>query len=375
MHTSFGAAIWRPQPFPAPTEVIEEQLRQRLELDDPDDLHEQMLLIACRRDDDRPVGSVETTSVGWRFGELVPWIDPLASAVERASLVDEFVRILVPWMLDERHMMTVTFHDIGMRQSTNRTAIELGGRLAIRHREAHLLAGKRSDTVEYQFFNKQWIEQLGPPPAPEFGEVKRHVATPTQQRRTASGTDWPDDAVVMGKHLHLRVLETDRGDEQSSIEWAEEAFSTGDRLLNRHGYNHNRKKHADPDSAESVTLAVALNETDEMIGRIALTVISWVHQAAVIERGIFRPHHHNTGFEIEADHLLLEYAFDNLGMHVITSLVAEADSLSITSLTQQGYRRAGSIAWDLLCEEGFCSSLSFDLLAEEWRSARDTDGS
>src|SRR5829696_431951 len=48
------ATAWRPRPFPISAEEAEKQLKKRV----PDDSEKRLaLLIACRRDDGRPVGS------------------------------------------------------------------------------------------------------------------------------------------------------------------------------------------------------------------------------------------------------------------------------------------------------------------------------
>lgn len=107
-----------------------------------------------------------------------------------------------------------------------------------------------------------------------------------------------------------------------------------------------------------------------MIGCNGLDNISWVHRCAETETEIFRPEHRNAGFGTEAKHLLLEYGFERLGLHMVFSYVAETNPRSAQALKKQGYRQAGSIAWDAFCATGLCQDFGFDLLAEEWRAAR-----
>ncbi len=367
------APAWQPKPFPAPAEVVEEQLKERLEVDDPDVLHERMLLIACRKDNDQPVGSVEIVNEGWRFGEILPRIDPLATAEEQAALIAEYIRILVPWMLDERHLMTVTVEDAGVRSAVAETAASMGGRLTTLHRKALLIRGERVDASCYQFFNARWLEKMGPPAEPVFGPVERETIAPARPRMTATIDDRPDDAIVLGKRVYLRAVKPEEGAlvAQWALEETELPYPEGRLVFSPHGFAHAHKRIAEQDPPELVRFAIVLRDSGEMIGCNGLCDISWVHGRAETETEIFRPQHRNAGYGTEAKHLLLEYAFERLGLHMIYSYVAETNPRSSAALVKQGYREAGLIAWDSLCKDGLCGYLTYDLLASEWRDARD----
>jgi RimJ/RimL family protein N-acetyltransferase len=68
---------------------------------------------------------------------------------------------------------------------------------------------------------------------------------------------------------------------------------------------------------------------------------------------------------------LLEYAFERLGLHMIWSWVKERNPRSQAALRKQGYRDAGVLHWIGYGPNGFEDARMFDLLADEWRAARD----
>lgn len=367
------ASTWRRAPFPAPAEVVEKQIKERLEVDDPGELHDRMLLLACRRADDRVAGSVEIDNEGWRFGEIRPHFDPLATEDAKGALVAESIRILVPWMLDERQLMTVMVEDVGVRPEVEKTVEDLGGRLTARHREANLVDGERIDAVHYQFFNDRWVAKMGMPGDPVFGAVERPTASPAQPRKTASIDDHPAGAIVLGERLYLRAVKPEEGAlvAKWALEETETYYPEGRLVFSPHGFGHAHRKFAEQDLPEIVRFAIVLRETGELIGCNGLTGISWIHGRAETETEIYRPQHRSAGYGTEAKHLLLEYAFDRIGLHMIYSYVAEANRRSSAALVKQGYREAGLIAWDSLCQDCLCGYLTYDLLAAEWRQARD----
>ena len=367
------ASVWRGKPFPVPAEVVEAQIKEQLEVDDPDELHERMVLIACRRSDDRPVGSVEVLNEGWRFGELLPHIDSLATLAEQDALIAECLCILVPWMLHERHLMTVMVEDTRARPEVERAVLAMGGRLTARHREANLIDGQRFDAIHYQFFNHRWVDKLGIPAEPVFGAVERLTPSPARPRLTTTLDDRPEEAIVLGQRIYLRAVKPEEGAlvAKWALEDTETYYPEGRLVFSPHGFAHTHRKIAEKDPPDVVRFAIVLRESDEMIGCNALYDISWIHARAETATEIYRPQHRGTGLGTEAKHLLLEYAFDRLGLHMIYSYVAEVNARSAAALIKQGYREAGLVAWNSLCEDGLCGYLTFDMLASEWREARD----
>ena len=83
------------------------------------------------------------------------------------------------------------------------------------------------------------------------------------------------------------------------------------------------------------------------------------------------PEHRGGGYGTEAKHLMLELAFDQLGLHMVYSSVSESNPRSAAALRKQGYRLGGYTAWNSFVAGGLCGNWAFDLLADEWRAARD----
>jgi RimJ/RimL family protein N-acetyltransferase len=367
------AAIWRRSPFPAPAEVIEEQLKERLEVDDVDDEMEDQLLIACRRDDDRPVGSVHMETAGWRFADLTFTIDPLTGEARQGEIIAELLDLFIPWLLGERNLMTAGVWDLADRLESERQVAALGGRVAMRFREMLLHQGARRDAVYYQFFNPVWVEKLGEPPAPVMGPVERSVSSPARPSLRVEGPTRPPSALIVGERLYLRPFQPEDGKRIAhwSLQDPEVYYPEGRLIRNPHSYTHMVKTQAEKAIPSDITLAIVLRESDELIGMNTLIDINWVHRRAETGTEIYRAEHRGAGYGTEAKHLLLEYAFDQLDLHMIYSYVAETNPRSAAALRKQGYRDAGAIAWDSFAPGGLCGYWTFDLLASEWRAARD----
>ena len=134
------------------------------------------------------------------------------------------------------------------------------------------------------------------------------------------------------------------------------------------------KKTAEKDPPTALRFAIVDRSTDEVIGINGLLDINWVTKTAETTSELFQPKYRGAGFGTEAKHLLLEYAFDTLGMHAIYAYVAETNPRSAAAVRKQGYRDAGYLAWDAFAPDGLCGGWMFDLLASEWRAARDAAG-
>lgn len=369
-----SSAIWHQSPFPRPIEVVEEELRKRLEPEAIEEWDARMLLIACRRDSDRPVGSVEVASHEWRIGELTVVVDRLLPELVRQDYVAEIIDILAPWLLYERHMLSLYFSDAGVSPVVRSGVEKLGGRLAVQLRECLLVEGNRRDQVFYQIFNRDWVARLGAPPEPVFGGVERSVRSPARAPVTVSPESRPDGALVVGERLYLRPFEPDEA--KLVAEWGmqetEVYYPEGRLLINAHVYGHVHKRAAEDEVPRYIGFAIVERATGQLIGANGLNIEAWTQRVAETETEIYRPEHRNAGYGTEAKQLLLEYAFERLGMHAVISWVAEINPRSAAALRKQGYRDAGLIAWDSLGDAGFCGNCGFDLLADEWREARES---
>ena len=121
---------------------------------------------------------------------------------------------------------------------------------------------------------------------------------------------------------------------------------------------------------EEVQFAVVLRETGKPIGDNGLFNIDWIGRTTETASFIFRPEHRGAGLGTEAKHLLLEYAFERLGLHMVRSYVWQPNTRSAAALRKQGYRDAGAVAWSGQKNGELVGDYAFDLLASEWQEAR-----
>jgi RimJ/RimL family protein N-acetyltransferase len=125
------------------------------------------------------------------------------------------------------------------------------------------------------------------------------------------------------------------------------------------------------DPAKDLEFAVVLRESGELIGETGLYDVDWLARSAESGSWLYRAEDRNAGYGTEAKQLLLEYAFEWLGLHMIWSWVKSRNPRSQAALRKQGYRDAGRVTWVNFGPDGFENAHMFDLLASEWRAARD----
>lgn len=127
----------------------------------------------------------------------------------------------------------------------------------------------------------------------------------------------------------------------------------------------------DPGTPDEVILAVRRREDDELLGIVELTQIDWVNRTAETGSYLGLAEWRGRGYGTEAKHLLLEYAFERLHLHLIWSTVFEANERSAAALRKQGYREAGRLRYRGIYQGVYRDSLLFDLKREEWLEARE----
>lgn len=130
----------------------------------------------------------------------------------------------------------------------------------------------------------------------------------------------------------------------------------------------NEQKEENGPWPSAVSWMICLRENDEPIGYVSLEDLNWVDRIAETASWIFRPEYRGGGYGNEAKHLLLEYAFDHLRLHMVHSWVLFQNTRSAAALRKQGYREAGRATWCFPYKGGLGNMVLFDLLAEEWRA-------
>ena len=365
------AVAWRPSPFPASAKTVEEELEKGVPKDARNGVR---LLIACRVADDEPVGSA-------RLDEREDWptvsgdlfVGP-AFGSQAQGLKSAMLDLLVPWLSEERGSVSVAFDLDGGEPEVLAAAEANGMRPAFRVRGARWRDGARHDWVTYQKLHPTWLAKLGDP-GPGIataGEPPTAPRSPAPRRWPESSSPVPPNAVMVGERLVLRPFLGDEveGIARASLQETEDSFGEG-RLpasaLVLADWWGKQGEEAPPDE---IQFAIVLRETGEVIGDNGLYAIDWVSRTAETGTFIYRQEHRSGGLGTEAKHLLLEYGFERLGLHVVWSWVVHANARSAAAIRKQGYRDAGRIDWIGVGRGEFQSAFLFDLLAEEWRAAR-----
>ncbi len=178
--------------------------------------------------------------------------------------------------------------------------------------------------------------------------------------------------VVIGRRVYLRPLEI--SDAETVARWAaeeEETFwASGRTPWSPLAEEAQVKRLYEKEPPSHISLVACLRETDEPIGIVSLDEIDWVNRFAETGSYFGRTRHRGQGLGTEAKLLLLEYAFDRIGLHVLQSYVFEPNERSWRALLKQGYQPAGRMrAWwpkdgvyrDVLC---------FDVMRDEWIEAK-----
>jgi len=361
---------WRRSIFPIPAEHAEELLKKEV----PDQSKgRRWTYVACRVADDVPVGSLEWGSWDGRTTDLeVHAPDTLPDAgVVRA----EMVRLMVPYLLHEREMMAVYLYGPDHEPEVAQAAEALGMTFTGRLREARWVDGERRDELFWELLHPVWTERLGAPapvPDPDAArpETQRIVGA---KRRPAVSGEPPKNAVMIGERVYLRPYEVE--DAEKIAVWSrqepETFFDNGRDIRSGIGFAHWIRKLAEDDPQEWVRFAIVLRENDELIGGNGLADIDWIHKTAETETFLDRPEYRGGGLGTEAKHLLLEYAFERLGLHQVRSFVWDFNTRSAAALRKQGYRDAGGFHWSGIKKAEFAGDVMFDYLASEWRAYRD----
>lgn len=180
--------------------------------------------------------------------------------------------------------------------------------------------------------------------------------------------------MLVGERIYLRPLEPDDADIFARFE-AEETDTTifiGGRLP--HSPIALRKLFSgafETMPPDTVAFAVCLKDEDSVIGQVGVTGIDWVHRHGETFSHLKPGEYRGQGYGTEAKHLLLEYAFEHIGLHVLTSWVFEQNERSAGALAKQGYRPAGRMLADGIKSGVYYDDLVFDILKDDWIEARD----
>jgi len=179
--------------------------------------------------------------------------------------------------------------------------------------------------------------------------------------------------LLVGERLYLRAMEAGDAEVIAQIDAAEtDTFMWRSRVptspLEHVDSITEMYKHQPP---RHIWLAVCLKDGDRFIGNVGVVDIDWLHRTGETASQLGPAEVRGKEYGTEAKHLLLEYCFDRLHLHVLTSEVDEPNTRSAAALAKQGYRPAGRRRWADVKDGRYVDALVFDLTRAEWLAARD----
>lgn len=325
-------------------------------------------LLIVRKRDDRPVGSV-LIHTDWFPNYLVEGVvDPLLGETgDRWK--GQAITMCMQLVVDEWQKPIVVCPQMADEAATIRELERIGARECMRLRDEHSRNGTRVDGLMYEYLNRDWLDRFGDPAEreqPRSGTgLPRPVTPPVEV-----DADPPANAIRIGPRVYLRPIQED--DARAAVYWvmreddANWSNGRGPVLGPRWWQEMEDLQRKSPQ--EWVRFAVCLRENDELIGFVGLDEIDYRHRLAESESELINPGYRGNGYGSEAKHLLFDYAFNTLGLHMLQSWVLFENTRSAAALRKQGYRDAGRVHWTTYRNGTFTHVGIFQLHADEWRA-------
>lgn len=118
--------------------------------------------------------------------------------------------------------------------------------------------------------------------------------------------------------------------------------------------------------------AICRTDRQEAIGTASIRGIDLQHRNAETGMGLFYADDRGKGLGGEVKELLLDFAFEVMGLHVVKCTVDSRNTRSQKSVEKSGYTRAGSFTADVPMGRGeYADTVVYQLLASEWRARKE----
>lgn len=116
---------------------------------------------------------------------------------------------------------------------------------------------------------------------------------------------------------------------------------------------------------------VCWSDQQEAIGTASIRNIDLRHRTAETGMGLFYPEDRGKGIGNEVKELILDFAFDVMGLHALRCTIDSRNERSQRSVEKSGYARAGVLTADVPIGMGqYADTLVYQLLASEWRERK-----
>ena len=175
---------------------------------------------------------------------------------------------------------------------------------------------------------------------------------------------------LVGERIYMRHIERD--DLDRSRRWINDpevrrylgrTFPVDS--ISQESWHENRDRGAYP---TDLVFAIILKDGDRHIGNMGLHGINWVNRFATTGTLIGEKDCWGKGYAPEAKMLLLDYAFNSLGMRRIESVVLSPNKQSLRALEKCGYVREGVKKEKFLREGRWVDEIFLGLTAEAWQN-------
>lgn len=123
------------------------------------------------------------------------------------------------------------------------------------------------------------------------------------------------------------------------------------------------------EEGQSLTLAVELAATGELLGDVLLVWHSRAQRSGEIGY-VFHPGHHGRGYATEAARAVLELGFEGLDLHRLIGRLDARNEASARVLEKLGMRREAHFVDNEIVKGEWTSELVYAVLRREWHARR-----
>jgi RimJ/RimL family protein N-acetyltransferase len=121
---------------------------------------------------------------------------------------------------------------------------------------------------------------------------------------------------------------------------------------------------------DTLSYAIHLADTDRLIGSATFSQLDVANGSVTYHITIGEKDAWGLGYGTEATELMLELAFDQLGLHRVSLAVFEFNTRAIRSYEKAGFRLEGRLRDTIFRDGRHWDEISMGVLEEEWRRER-----
>lgn len=171
----------------------------------------------------------------------------------------------------------------------------------------------------------------------------------------------------MESRIYLRAFEPD--DYKTSIRWRKDDqiwdMLGGAKYFVSEAYE---KKWIEDTifNSKEIRLAICLKEDDKYIGNAYITNIDMINRTGISHVLIGEKSYWGKGYAGEALKMLLDYVFNERGLHRIMALVLESNIQSVKILVKLGYRQEGVLRHSVYKNGRYNNQVILSILKEDF---------